>query len=201
MFPLSSGDAVMAHCIRPALPLKSVPPMHPILSPTDIHQIYLALGREKLHPENAVRQLVDKGYEEEMARSLVSKLVKEQQTAVFKENIRVRKLEERRKASFLIIFLIAVAGPVSGTTIGLWYIVAAVAAGLAGHFGRPDKPASAIVGGVSLVLLFPCAWTFYMQDPSSSLSLELLIPLLMAAVPAYFLSILAGRLFDNHRKS
>lgn len=175
--------------------------MHPILSPTDIHQIYLALGREKLHPENAVRQLVDKGYEEEMARSLVSKLVKEQQTALFKENLRRRKLEERRKASYLIIFLIAVAGPVLGSSGVLWYIVAGVAGGLAGHFGKPDKPVSGIVGGVSLVWLFPCAWSLYMRDRSGFNALEILIPLLMAALPAYLFSMLTAHLFDNNSKS
>jgi hypothetical protein len=175
--------------------------MKPILSPTDIHQVYQAIGRENLHPENAVQQLVAKGYEEDMARSLVHKLIKEHNTALFRQNLRRRKLEERKKASYLIILLIAVAGPLFGIASGLWYIVASVAAGLAGHFGKPDTPVAGIVGGILPVLLFPWTWSLYMHGRQSYITIELLVPLLMAVVPAWLLSLLAGSLLDNAGKN
>lgn len=165
--------------------------------PAYLQEISAAVGSGQLSPENAMERLIAQGQENEAARALVERAVKDHRTALFRQNLRRQKMEERKKASYFIILFIAVAGPVFAIGNPLWYIVASVAAGLTAHYGKPNKPAGAVAGALLLILLFPVTFSLYMSGRSSYLNLELLIPLLLAAVPAFLVSLLAEKLFYN----
>lgn len=147
--------------------------------------------------EQEIQVLVNKGYDEAAARNIIQQALKEHRYTIFQQKLSQQKNEEKKKLSYFILLMITVAGPVFDISNMLWYVLACIVAGAAGYYGQHDKPFAGLIGGVLLVMLFPLTYVFYMSGRHSYLNIELLIPLLISAVPAWLLQFFVGKLFYN----
>jgi hypothetical protein len=159
--------------------------MEAVLSTDQVNVIRESIARGNFSTERHVRMLVEKGFSKEIAEQLVAGEVKAYREELFQEKITVQDDQEVQKITDLAAIMVALAGPVFEVRSVLWYLVAAVLAGSAGYFGHRSKPVAGITGAVLLVLLFPFTYSFYFSGRSSYLRIELIIPMLMALVPAY----------------
>ncbi len=167
--------------------------MEAVLSTDQVNVIRESIARGNFSTERHVRMLVEKGFSKEIAEQLVAGKVKAYREELFQEKITVQDDQEVQKITDLAAIMVALAGPVFEVRSVLWYLVAAVLAGSAGYFGHRSKPVAGITGAVLLVLLFPFTYSFYFSGRSSYLRIELIIPMLMALVPAYVASFIISK--------
>jgi hypothetical protein len=159
--------------------------MEAVLSTDQVNVIRESIARGNFSTERHVRILVEKGFSQDIAERLVADEVKAYREELFQEKVTVQDDQEVQKISEMAAIMVALAGPVFEVKSVLWYLVAAAIAGSAGYFGHRSKPVAGITGAVLLVLLFPFTYSFYFSGRSSYLRIELIIPMLMALVPAY----------------
>lgn len=169
--------------------------MEAVLSTDQANVIRESIARGNFSTERHVRTLVEKGFSQDIAEKLVADEVKAYREELFQEKVTVQDDQEVQKISELAAVMVAVAGPVFEVRSMLWYLVAAALAGSAGYFGHRSKPVAGITGGVLLVLLFPFTYSFYFSGRSSYLRIELIIPMLMALVPAYVALFIISKVF------
>ena len=155
----------------------------------------LSISTGQCSIEQEIQQLIKEGYDEAIARNTVQQVLKEYRYAIFQQKLSRQKNEEKKKLSYFVLLMIAIAGPVFDIGNILWYLLACSIAGVVGYFGQHDKPFAGLLGGISLVILFPLTYLFYMSGRHSYFNIELLIPLLMAAGPAGLLQFLVGKFF------
>jgi hypothetical protein len=144
--------------------------------------------------ENEIDKLVNEGFDENTSKNLIVRVLKEYRYELFQHKLIQNKNEEKKKLSWFVSLMATVAGPVFSVSNILWYILACVIAGAAGYYGHVKKPFAGMAGSLSLVILFPLTYVFYMSGRSSYISIELVIPLLMAIVPAYLIQMVVSKL-------
>lgn len=159
--------------------------MEAVLSTEQINVIRDSIARGNFTNERHVRILTENGFSKETAEQLVAAEVKAYREELFQEKVTVQDNEETQKVADMAIIMVALVGPVFGVTSVLWYLVALAAAGTAGYFGHRSKPVAGVTGALILVLLLPFTYHFYFSGRKSFIGIEMAIPMLMAAVPAY----------------
>ena len=169
--------------------------MEAMLSTDQVNVIRESIARGNFSAERHVRILAEKGFSKDIAERLVADEVKAYRDELFQEKITVQDNQEVQKISDLAAIMVALAGPVFEVRSILWYLVAAAIAGSAGYFGHRSKPVAGITAGVLLVLLFPFTYSFYFSGRSSYIRIELIIPMLMALVPACVALFIISKVF------
>lgn len=173
--------------------------MTPFLTEAQRETVREAFQTQSVSVEQLILQLVADGHSPEDARALLIAEAKEYKKEMVAAVLDEQKQNERRKGMFIVIFLIALIGPVFHIQSILWYLVAATGAGIAGYFGFKNKPAAGIVAAVLATWIFPYAYSMYFEGRSSFIRIEMIIPMAMAAIPAigvyYLISAIAYR--DN----
>ncbi|MEO5685013.1 MAG: hypothetical protein ABIQ88_20380 [Chitinophagaceae bacterium] len=145
--------------------------------------------------DHEIQKLVKEGFDDTSSRNLILQVLKEYRYELFQRKLSQQKNEEKKKLSYFVLLMISITGPVFNIGNLLWYLLACVVAGAAGYYGQADKPIAGMLGGVLLVIVFPLTYSFYMSGRHSYFNVELLIPVLMAAVPAWLLQLFVGKIF------
>lgn len=131
-----------------------------------------------------IAKLMALGFEPEMAKTLVINEIKAYKKELFDVAVKRNNQSETSKLMFVLIFVIALIGPLFRIESPLWYIIAIIGSGVAGYFGYRDKPIAGIVAAIVGTLVFPFAFTYYFEGRSSFIRLEMAIPMILSAIPA-----------------
>jgi uncharacterized protein YoaH (UPF0181 family) len=145
--------------------------------------------------ENEIQRLMKNGLSRARAEAVVNEVLKTHRQKLFQASFNKQSNDENRKAAFLVAMLASLLGPAMEISSAAWYVAAMAISGAAGWFGYKEKPAAGIAGGVVLAMVLPFTYQLYFTGRSSYIKIELLIPLLMAAIPAYLLLLLIAKLF------
>ncbi len=135
-------------------------------------------------PQLEIAKLMALGFEPETAKELVIAEIKAYKKELFDIAIRQDKQAETTKIMFVLIFVIAMIGPLFNVQSPLWYIIAIMGSGVAGYFGYREKPIAGIVGAIIATIVFPFAYAYYFEGRSSYIKIEMAIPMILSAIPA-----------------
>jgi hypothetical protein len=174
--------------------------MKTVLTRYQKDEILRSVKAENFSVDHEIQKLVKEGFDHTISRNLILQLLKEYRYELFQHKLSQQKNEEKKKLSYFVLLMIAIAGPVFDVSNMLWYLLACGIAGAVGYYGQQDKPFAGLLGGIFLVMLFPLTYVFYMSDRHSYFNIELLIPLLMAAVPAGLIQFCVGKFFMTKTK-
>jgi len=140
-----------------------------------------------LSTEELIHQLHDAGMDGNAIKQWLTDLTRERKRELFNKAVRRDDNNEIRGVVFFITLMISIIGPVFDIRSALWYIVALLAVAIAGYFGFKEKPIAGIAGTVAFAILFPLAYAQYFANKTSYIRIEMLIPIAMAAIPAFLL--------------
>jgi hypothetical protein len=150
-----------------------------------IEDIKYMLSRNHTTPEEEIQKLTNTGTNENHAKEIVAKIVKEIKHEQFNQRVEYEENEAKRSIGLGIIVFAAVIGPIADITSPIWYLVAIIIAGGSGYYGYSKKPFAGVLGGIIFVISLPFAWSMYFANRESFIRIELAIPMLMAGVPAF----------------
>jgi len=145
--------------------------------------------------EDAIEKLKGKGLSDEEARLLIIAEYKAFKQELFDRTLKRENSHEMAKVMFVVVVLISVIGPVFGIESLLWYLVAGSLCGIAGYIAYKDKPVAGVVAGFIFAVVFPFAYNGYFANRTSYIKIEMLIPLIMAAIPAGVAFLILAKLF------
>ena len=165
------------------------------LSNQQVHELEQSYVNGTLSSGHEINKLVEAGFERANAEQLVLEVIKRQRQKLFKERLHKKQHEEAMQVAAMITIMVSAVGPVFDVSSPLWYITALIIAGCAGYFGYKDKPLAGIIPAAALVILFPIAYYFYFSGRSSYINIEMLLPLLFSAIPAWLISWLISHWF------
>jgi len=148
-----------------------------------------------------VLRLISAGYSQQEAEQQVTEVVKQLRQQIFNARKNAGKKADGKKASFYIILMVASIAPVFDVTSVTWLAIAVVIAIAAAYWGNKDRPAGAIAAAIVMVLLFPVTYSVYMKGRTSYIRIEMLLPLLMAAVPAGIAYVLFNAIIPGRKTS
>ncbi|OQP44731.1 hypothetical protein A4H97_10230 [Niastella yeongjuensis] len=157
------------------------------LTPQQKDELRQSFTQGGFSAEAAILKLVAEGYEPEEAKALIVAEFKEYKTEVFNRVVNRNNSEEARKGLTILIMMISVIGPLFDITSPLWYIVAIAASGITGYFAFKTKPIAGVLGSIIMPIVFPFAYNFYFSGRTSFIRIEMLIPIFIAAVPAFII--------------
>lgn len=171
--------------------------MHDSLTQEQKDSIRAALSNSTFSPELEIGKLMAIGFEPKTAKALVIAEIKAYKKEMFDIAVNQDKQAEVTKLMFVLIFVIALIGPMFSISSPLWYLVAIIGSGIAGYFGYREKPIAGIVGAIIATIVFPFAYTYYFEGRSSYIKIEMAIPMILSAIPAviayYIISWIAYR--------
>jgi hypothetical protein len=150
----------------------------------DLRQSFTQSG---FSAEAAILKLVNDGFEINEAKALILDEFKAYKKELFERAQKRNDSEEARKILFVAVFMLSIIGPVFEITSPIWYLVAFVASGFAGYYAYKEKPIAGITGSILFAILFPFTYHFYFAGRSSYIRIEMLIPIIMAIVPAFLI--------------
>src|SRR5688500_15690313 len=143
-----------------------------------------SMANNNFSPQIEILKLVAEGYDIEVAKGLVIAEIKAYKKEVFDKTVARNNQSELRKFMPIVVFLVAMIGPVFGVESPFWYIVAIILVGTAGYFAYRDKPVAGVMAYIIAAMAFPFTYSFYFAERSTYMKIEMLIPMLMAAIPA-----------------
>jgi hypothetical protein len=135
--------------------------------------------------EAETAKLVARGYDEAQAKKMIVAELREYKKALFQKVVKRQDNEEAKNVITIGIMMVALIGPVFNIESPLWYITAVVLAGVGGYFGFKQKPIAGVLGAIIVPIVFPFTYAAYFSDRTHFIKIEMLIPLVMAIVPAF----------------
>ena len=175
--------------------------MEPTLPPQHQYEIKEALSSGTFAYASEMQKLMDAGYDQQSAHNLLLSLAKEHRKEIFQQTLNKQNNQDVRQVTWVVIFMVAVLGPVFDINSGVWYMLAMLVAGVAGYYGHKDKPLVGIIGSVLFVFLFPLTYRYYFSGRSSYLRIELVIPAFLAIIPSVIAGFLISVIFYPSRKN
>jgi hypothetical protein len=175
--------------------------MNPPLPQQQLNEIRQELSSGTFLYESAMQKLIQSGLDEGSARDLLLGLAKQQRKELFDQTLKKQNAEGVREVTFMITFMVAVIGPVFEIKSALWYFVAMLVAAVCGYYGFKNKAIAGIAGSILLVILLPLTYQYYFSGRSSYIKIELLIPALLALIPAAIVAYLISILVYPERKN
>lgn len=125
-------------------------------------------------------------------------IYKASKNELFNKIVNAEKENKKQQTAITVIIIFAIIGPVFNTDSALWYSLAMLVAGVAGYYGFFNKQAAGVAGAELLVMLFPFTCNYYLSGRSHYVNIELLIPLVIAAIPAFLLFFLISKIFYSN---
>lgn len=159
--------------------------MNRTLSQQQKEEIRQSITQGNFSAEAAINKLMSKGYELEEAKALIVAEIKAYKKAMFDKIDKRNSSEDGRQFVFIGIVMISLIGPLFDISSPIWYAVAIGLCGLLGYLGAKTKPIAGILGGVIMSVILPFAHNFYFRDRTTFIKIEMAIPIIMAAVPAF----------------
>jgi hypothetical protein len=135
--------------------------------------------------EAAILKLVNEGYEPDVAKALIVAEFKEYKKEVFNRVVKRSNNDDLQKVLTVGIMMISMVGPLFDITSPLWYIVSIAASGIAGYFAFKTKPIAGVLGSIIMPVVFPFVYNFYFGGRTSFIRIEMVIPILISALPAF----------------
>jgi hypothetical protein len=135
--------------------------------------------------EAAIIKLMNEGYEAVVAKALIVAEFKEYKKEVFNRVVKRSNNEETQKVLTIGIMMISLIGPLFDITSPLWYLAAIAASGIAGYFAFKTKPVAGVLGSIIMPVVFPFVYNFYFAGRTSYIRIEMLIPIIISALPAF----------------
>lgn len=172
--------------------------MNTTLTPKLQDELRLSFEQVAFSIEAAVAKLKLYGYEESTARDLIDTEYRAFKQELFERIEQRRKIQEYQKFASIAIVIISIIGPIMAIDSMAWYVCAAGLAGIAGYFGFQTRPIAGIVGAIAFTILFPMTHAFYFEGRHRFIRIELVIPMLLAAVPALILYFILSRTVYAH---
>jgi hypothetical protein len=159
--------------------------MNRTLSQQQKDDLRLSFTQGNFSAEAAIIKLMNEGYEADVAKALIVAEFKEYKKEVFNRVVKRSNNEETQKVLTIGIMMISLIGPLFDITSPLWYLVAIAASGIAGYFAFKTKPVAGVLGSIIMPVVFPFVYNFYFAGRTSYIRIEMLIPIIISALPAF----------------
>ena len=168
------------------------------LSQTEKDQLRYRIQSNTFVSAAEIANLVEKGYNEVEAKALLLDEIREYKQELFKQKMNKNKESELQNVMIGVLAVLAMIGPVFGVREPVWYIIAFIGAGVGGYFAAKTKPIAGIAASVVYAIVFPLAHNMYFADRTRFIRIEMVIPMIMAAIPAFIIYfILAKTIYAN----
>lgn len=171
------------------------------LSQTEKDQIRYKLTTKTFSAEAEIAKLIEKGYNEADAKSVLLEEIREFKQELFHQKMKQTKQGEVESIAIGATVMFTMIGPLFDIRSPLWLMIAFVGAGIGGYFAAKNKPIAGIAGGVVYGIIFPLAHNMYFEGRTRFIRIEMVIPIIMAAIPAFLLYfILSKTIYANSDK-
>jgi hypothetical protein len=171
------------------------------LSQTEKDQIRYKLTTSTFSAEAEIANLVEKGYDEAEAKSVLLDEIREFKQELFNQKMKQTKQGEAESIAVGVTVMFTLIGPLFDIRSPLWYMIAFIASGIGGYFAAKNKPVAGIAGGIVYGIIFPLAHHMYFSGRTRFIRIEMAIPIIMAMIPAFLLYfILSKTVYANSDK-
>ena len=168
------------------------------LSQTEKDQLRYKIQTNSFVASAEIAALVEKGYDEAEAKALLLNEIREYKQELFHQKNNQNKQSELQNVMIGVLAMLALIGPLFGIREPMWYIIAFIGAGAGGYFAAKTKPIAGIAASVVYAIVFPLAHNMYFADRTRFIRIEMVIPMIMAAIPAFIIYfILAKTIYAN----
>jgi hypothetical protein len=172
--------------------------MNRTLSQQQKDELRQSFTQDNFSAEATINKLVAAGYEPLEAKELILSEFKKYKQELFDKIEKHKKNDEAQKVLTIGILMISMVGPVADITSPIWYIVAIALCGIAGYFAFKSKPIAGILGSVIMPVVLPFVYNFYFEGRTSFIKIELAIPILIAALPAFLVYYIISKTVYAH---
>lgn len=171
------------------------------LTQTEKDQIRYKLTTSTFSAEAEIARLIEKGYDEAEAKSILLDEIREFKQELFNQKMQQNKQGEIGSIAIGATAMFTLIGPLLDIRSPVWYMIAFIAAGVGGYFAAKTKPIAGIAGGIVYGIIFPLAHNMYFAGRTRFIRIELVIPMLIAMIPAFLLYfILSKTIYANSDK-
>jgi len=172
--------------------------MNSTLSPEQKEEIRQSFSQGVSSVDIQIARLIESGYDEISAKKLLQQEFKEYKNQLFQEAQQKEKREQAEKVALIVVFIIGTIGAVFEIKSTIWYVISIATAVLAGFLGFRRKPVAGILGCVLYPVAFAFTFPSYFAGRTSYVKIEMLVPLLLAAVPAFVVYKLIEKIFYSN---
>jgi hypothetical protein len=148
--------------------------------------------------EDALDKLKGKGLDEETARALIIMEYDLYKKEMVGHAIRQANYPQGVKEVFIAVAIISIMGPMMGITSPAWYVATSILGGVAGYFAYRNRPVAGVLAGLIVPVAMHIACSYYFQDRSSFIRIELVIPLFIAFIPSAIIFLIVSKLFYSN---
>jgi len=175
--------------------------MNDSLSEEQKEKIKQSIALDNFSIETEISRLMELGYDEEKSRSLITVELKEYKKEMFDKVLKNKQREDLKDFLIPLIIILSVIGPIANIELPLWDILKIIAIGIIAFISYKNKPVAGIIGYITLAILFPFAYNWYLSGRTSYRQIEMLIPLAMASTPAYLIFSIISNLMYDHKNN
>lgn len=160
------------------------------------------LSNNTFDPKLEILKLIELGFDPQTAKDLVISEIKAYKKELFDTVVKQKNQDELRNIMFVLIFVIALIGPMFHIQSPLWYIIALIGSGTAGFFGWRSKPIAGVIGAIVATIVFPFAYNAYFEGRSTIIKIEIAVPMILSAIPAVIVYFIISRIGypNNHQE-
>ena len=170
-------------------------------SQTEKDQLRYKIQTDTFVAAEEIDKLVARGYDEAEAKSILLGEIREYKQELFHQKMNQNKQGEIQNIMIGVLAMLALIGPLFGIREPMWYILAFIGAGVGGYFAAKTKPIAGIAASVVYAIVFPLAHNMYFAGRTRFIRIEMVIPMIMAAIPAFIIYfILAKTIYANSDK-
>jgi hypothetical protein len=175
------------------------------LSQKQKDEIRYALRHKTFSVPAEIAKLVNLGYSEDEAKALLANEVdefkNEFRNELFQQKVKSNDQEDVQKIISIAIIMIAMIGPVFDIRSPIWYMLAFAGCGIAGYFAYKTKPIAGVIGAIIVPVILPFSYNWYFTGRTRYIKIELLIPLLVAIIPAVIIYFIIAKTVYANRES
>lgn len=168
-------------------------------------EIRYALQNKNFSVPVEIAKLADLGYTEDEANVLLANEVEEYKNEIrnelFQQKVKSNEQEDVQKVLSIAIVMIAMIGPVFDIRSPIWYTLAFAGCGIAGYFAYKTKPVAGIIGGIIVAVILPFSYNWYFTGRTRYIKIELLVPLIMAIIPAFLVYYIISKTVYGSREN
>ena len=171
------------------------------LSEEEKDELRLSFSQPGFSLEAAIIKLMGNGFEEATARTLITTEFREYKKNLFHKIVRKKEHEEAKNFLSIVIVMVSIIGPIFSIKPLLWYVVAIIVAGLAGFWAYKPKPIAGLLGSIIMPVVYPFTHAAYFSGRTSYFNIEMIIPMIMAVVPAVIVYFIVSAIVYTNTKT
>jgi len=171
---------------------KSIAKMN--LSEEQIESIRLSFISGHFSKQTEIQKLVTAGFTQEEATTHVEQIADKTRKKLFEEKMKAQKNGESQQVAMAGVIVLGLIGPLFAIENIFWYVLSTIAAGGIGFWSYKNTPIAGMIGCALAVLLMPFTCSWYISNRDTILRIELLIPVALAALPAYIVGLIISKI-------